>query len=211
MERAPPGFSLLETMVVVAILGVLAALAVPALIPEMHKARLDATSEGVAAFLARARAEAMTSRRCVRVAIVSPQKLEAHRLNAFDCDVNPASGPFIEPGTSSEWLLVDALTVDSARVGLSWDPAPAASGPSAHTGGEVRFRASGRLWSDTVGSSAVADVTQLDDDDAVLKVAHQDLAAAQGFKKILVQQQGLICALARGQQPTGTGNNLGCP
>jgi prepilin-type N-terminal cleavage/methylation domain-containing protein len=214
IRRAARGFSLLETVITVAILGVLCSIAVPNLLPEVQKARLDATTEASAAFFARARAEAMTARRCVRVIIANPQKLEAYRLNTFDCDVSPSAGPFID-ATNTEWILIDSLVVDSKRVTLTWDPAPAETGPSGAAGGELRFRPSGRLWSDatTPANSVVGNIAALDNDDGVLAITHLDLWSFgnRNRKKVLVQNQGFICVLARGQEPNGSGNNLGCP
>src|SRR3990172_9997317 len=66
-EAALRAFTLLEMMVVVAILGVFFALAVPVLTPEVHKAQLDGASDVVASFVARARSQAMESKRCTRV------------------------------------------------------------------------------------------------------------------------------------------------
>src|SRR5687767_3634267 len=66
-RRERRAFSLIETMIVSSIIMVLAAIAVPQLLPEVQKAHLDGAAEATAAFLARARNEAMLSKRCVRV------------------------------------------------------------------------------------------------------------------------------------------------
>ncbi len=64
MKRGQKGFSLIEVMVVVAIIAVIAAVAVPNLLPEVHKAHVAGGAEIVAAAVARARGEAMLSKRC---------------------------------------------------------------------------------------------------------------------------------------------------
>src|SRR5690349_17458707 len=89
--------TLLEAMVVVAILGVLAALATPSMVLQVHRSRLEVTAEAVSGFIHAARTEAMSAKRCVRVVVSNDSKaLRMERLNTFDCDVDPLSAPRID-------------------------------------------------------------------------------------------------------------------
>jgi prepilin-type N-terminal cleavage/methylation domain-containing protein len=205
MKRPPRAFSLIEMMLVVAILAVLAALAVPAMSPQVDTARLEGSAEAVGSFLARAQAEAMASKRCVRVRL-DANFVIADRLNVFDCDVSPATAPQIVDGAGL-WVEIARLRTDPSLIALAFDPVPSETTASALGGGEpdqLRFRPSGRLW------SADTDVT---DDDGVIRLTHTGMSVfgPARTKKILVEAQGLVCVLDRGVDPTGTGNNLGCP
>jgi len=195
-KRDPPrGFSLIEIMVVVAILSVISALAVPNLLPVMKQVQLSSEADAVAAFLSRAQLEAMAKKRCVKVEITNGGRtLVASRLNVFDCDINPGSAPVIESGLGT-WIQFASHTPGTPTISLSFDPAPSESGT------EIRFRPSGRLW------SADEDVS---DDDGVIKVTHGTLTGTN-TTKVLAEAQGLICVLKRGENPGGLNNNLSCP
>lgn len=203
MAMGMRGFSLIEMMLVVAVLAVMAALAVPAMGPQVNTAKLEGTAEAVAALLGRAQAEAMAAKRCVRVRIAGSDVI-AERLNAFDCDVSPATAPLID-ATAPMWIEVGRTRADSAALTLTWDPAPSETTAAALGGSEpdqLRFRPSGRLWSND---------TDVTDDDGVISVTSSQVSAPGNKKKTLVEAQGLICVLDRGQSPGGSGNNLTCP
>jgi prepilin-type N-terminal cleavage/methylation domain-containing protein len=200
-------FSLIEMMLVVAILAVLAALAVPAMGPTVDVAKLEGGAEIVAAFLTRAQAEAMASKRCVRVRLdaTQPGTLVAERLNSFDCDTPDVSAPgMLIDASAGLWVELARAKLDASILTIAFDPVPSETSAAALGGGEpdqLRFRPSGRLFS--------SDAT-LTDDDGVLKITHAGIAGPARTKKILVEAQGLICVLDRGTDPTGSGNNLGC-
>lgn len=198
MTRA---FSLIEMMLVVAILAVLAALAVPAMGPQVDLTRLEGTTEAIASLLSRAQAEAMASKRCVRVRI-DGARVVAERLNTYDCDVSPGTAPLID-ASKPRWVEVAALRIDGS-LSVEFDPVPSETAAAAiGEMDQIRFRPSGRLFS--------ADTT-ITDDDGVVKVTHTGMSAGPAStKKVLVEAQGLVCVLDRGTDPTGTGNNLGCP
>jgi hypothetical protein len=65
---------------------------------------------------------------------------------------------------------------------------------------EVRFRPSGRVFGTDL---------DLNNDDALLEVFHPQLIG--DTKKILVEGNGLLCLLARGNDPPGTYPTFSCP
>jgi Tfp pilus assembly protein FimT len=199
----------MEMMLVVAILAVLAAVAVPAMSPQVDITKLEGSAEAIGSFLARAQAEAMASKRCVRVFLdtsVTPALLKAQKMNKYDCDVNPNTAPEIISGKGT-WLDPPFATqkVDTTLLRIEFDPVPAETSAGALGNGEpdqFRFRPSGRLWSSN---------TDVNSDDGVLKVTHTSASIPNPTKKVLVEAQGLICVLDRGMNPNGSGNNLSCP
>jgi prepilin-type N-terminal cleavage/methylation domain-containing protein len=184
-------FSLIEMMLVVGILAVLAAIAVPAMGPYVDAAKLEGSAEAVASLVSRAQAEAMAAKRCTRLRLDDDHTVVAERLNSWDCDVD--STTLILAG-SPQWIEVE------------FDPIPSETTAAALGGTEVdqiRFRPSGRLF------SADLDVT---DDDGVLKLSHTHMSGGLAdTKKVLVEAQGLVCVLDRGVDPNGTSPNFGCP
>jgi prepilin-type N-terminal cleavage/methylation domain-containing protein len=222
-RRLSRAFSLVEAMVVVALIGVIAALAVPRLLPEVQKATLEGGAENVASFIARARAEAVRSKRCVRVFIPSTATFNvvAERLNNFDCDVAPQTlpGGIGIDGTANVWLEFARLRLDSDRlvvslsqVPSSCNPAPGSSAgtPVGFTGAEIRFRPNGRIFSNDNGAVPA----RFRNDDAVLTVTHSALGGAGNTKKVLVDGNGLVCVFPRGADPpAGAGGlpNMVCP
>lgn len=222
------GFSLIEVMVVVAIVGIIAALAVPALLPEVQKTTLEGGTENVASFIARARSEAMKSKRCVRVWVPSTatSQMVAERLNNFDCDIAPATLPLPGPvgidGSANVWLEFARLRLDSGKLTIALTPAPSscnpapgsvAGTPAGFPGQEIRFRPNGRVFSNDTIALGLNGPPQLRNDDGVVTITHTQLTVG-GTKKILVDGNGLICVFPRGTNPpagSGGGLNLACP
>lgn len=91
--RPARAFSLLEAMVTVAIVGIIASLALPSVLPLRDAARLLGSADLVATTIVRARLEAMAQKRCVRFTLPTPSSFDIEMLNTFDCDVDPASAP----------------------------------------------------------------------------------------------------------------------
>lgn len=203
------GFSLIEVMVVVAILGIMAALAAPTLLFEVQKANLQAASDTVAAFLVRAQNEAMVTRRCVRVQVTGTRQLTADRLNTFDCDNDPASASKID-GSANTFLPVGVLNLDTKNIIVTFDNSGGSQVPDecdpapGGTGFELRFRPNGRVFSND---------TTLTDDDAVFVVRHAAMNAtgSANQQKILVNGNGLMCVLKRGINPAGSAPDFSCP
>ncbi len=207
---------------VVAILGVMAALAAPSLLGAIHRARLNSAGDQIATFIARAQNEAMVSKRCVRVTVRNNRQLVAERLNTFDCDNDPDSATKIDPG-KGVWIQVVSDTIESVTLKVFLDgtngsqvphessatiPAPGA----AATGftDEIRFRPNGRVFSNDVDGSGNPKV---DNDDAVVSIVDSglNLPGNGNIKKVLVNAHGLICAIPRGEEPAGTAPNFDCP
>lgn len=202
-------------MVVVAIMGVFFAIAVPSLQPELHKQQLDGAADIVASMLARARSDAMQSKRCTRVWLrtaVQPHQVVLERLNNFDCDISPETlapaSTAVAPappnsgidGSGQVWVLekVEAMPSKSIQLFIHQLPAAASAMPGLVAGTvpdydadtEIRFRPNGRIWTQTVGGL----------DDAVVQVLHNQLAS-QNSKFVLANSNGLICTLRRGVLP----------
>lgn len=205
-RRQPRAFSLIETMVVVAILGILAALGLPRL-QEVHQLeQVSAAADAVAGMGTRAQLVAMAERRCVRLFVdaTNPRRLVMEKLNSFDCDTSPGA-PFIDNSTATTWIEVSSHILEQSSLALSFAaaeaPPPTSPGPGSGTvAREIRFRPSGRLF---------ANDTDVTNDDGAITVTHVSLPAATN-KKVLFEAHGRICTLQRGTV-LPAGNNWTCP
>jgi prepilin-type N-terminal cleavage/methylation domain-containing protein len=178
--RTTAAFSLLETMVVVAILSVVAAIALPDLLPVVKTHRLAGALHGTAGFVARARQEAMSRRRCVRVRLADSHTLVMELLNSYDCDA-PDNTVRIDPAAS---LYVELATLRHEGLGVAFSRVPTAQ--PANEPAQLRFRPSGRLWAiDGTGLTAPAA------DSGVLVVT----TSGQPARGVIVESQGLICTV----------------
>lgn len=197
MRSVRRAFSLLEMMVVVAILGIIAAVTVPNLQPAIQIAAVQAAGHAVGGFVTQARLSAMSERRCTRVRILTatnPPVLVSERLNSFDCD-NETTAPQIL-STGGLWIETGRLRLERNPLVLSLSTAPS------DTPGEIRFRPSGRTWSND------GDLT---DDDAVITVTYPQLTVTSNFVRTVVDGPGPVCTLPRGVNPIGSANTLSCP
>jgi len=195
--RAKAAFTLLELMIVVVILGIITAIAVPSFVPMLHRSQLQAATESVASFLGKARVRATSERRCVKVVVVTATNtetamthLQMQRYNTFDCE-NP--GPLIDSGASL-YGVVDNLYIETERVTVEMRrPAGAALGTQ-----ELIYRSSGWLHS--------ADATTTDDD-VEIRVTHARLSGVQAFRPVLADAHGPICVNEPG---VSLGSNPSC-
>jgi len=185
------GFTLLETMVVVTLLGVIAALALPSLERARQLSDTRGFAEEVYAFAARTRARAMTDRRCTRMRVsnaTAPATLVFEVLNVFDCDdsADYTSAPRIAalPGNPL-WVPVQTLVARNRRVTIALSTPP----PDLNT--EIRYRSSGRLWSSD---------TDLNEDDGALTIGNSVLTGTESFI-LLLESSGASCLLPRGAAP----------
>jgi prepilin-type N-terminal cleavage/methylation domain-containing protein len=211
------GFSLIEVMVVVAILGIAAALAVPRMLPEIHKAQLDGDAEVAANFIARARSEAMFSKRCTRVHIgafaggsvgttaasTTGTVLTAEKLNSFDCDVDaPPSNEFISNPPTTAWVQFDSIHTSSTFITYTFPLIP--TDATSLVSNEIRFRPNGRVFSNGALTNSQATLQgQLNGNQGAIAVKDSRLAtevtaATQAQRPILVVSNGLVCVLDRG-------------
>lgn len=205
-STAVAGFSLIETMVVVALLGILAAIGLPRL-QEVHRLeQLNAAADAVAGMGTRAQLVAMAERRCVRLFIdaANPRRLVMEKLNSFDCDTSPGA-PFIDNTTATTWIELSSHVLEQPGIALSFAgaeaPPPTSPGPgSGAVTKEIRFRPSGRLY---------ANDTNVTNDDGAITITHVTLPAATS-KKVLFEAHGRICTLPRGTT-LPAGNNWTCP
>lgn len=194
------GFTLLEMIVVVAVLAVIAAVSVPNLLPVLQIQQLESSASTVAAFLARARGEAMARRRCVRVTLPDARTVVAEVLNSYDCEDPDA--------VTTPEVLIDAnrpVYIEIARLVLPGSiTATFAPAPDEEPSGEpdqIRFRSTGRLFSN--------DTSVLDDEGAI-QLTHARIASLN-TKLILVESQGTICIHRRGQALSGAAGAYNCP
>ncbi len=177
--KRPSAFSLLEAMVCVAIVGIAASIALPAVLPLRASTNLQGSADVLAAVVARARLEAMVQKRCTRVRVAAA-RIDVEVLASFDCDQAPLSGPFLPPAgpAGPAWVPVAAVfATHDERFASDRTPATGPGGES----GELRFRPTGRVF----GQNAA-----LDDDFALFSVT-----GPAGKLSVLVQGNGLVCRL----------------
>jgi prepilin-type N-terminal cleavage/methylation domain-containing protein len=184
-------FSLIETMVVVAIVGVVAAIALPSLLPMREHVVLGGSTDLAATAFARARAEAMAQKRCARIRVAGASAL-VEVLNRFDCDVDPSSAPAASPGPL--WIEAARFRFDS-DVSIDVLRAPEGSPGPGGDPGELRFRPNGRVFGQ--------------DDDLTNDSALYEVSSPVGFHRLLVQGNGAMCVLK--SPPLDTPAGPECP
>lgn len=178
MNKRLRGVSLIEMMVVVAILAVMSAVAAPQLLPITKKARLASEAESVASYLNTVRERAIAKNRCHRVLVsATGTQLSTEERNSADC----ATGltlPF------DNWIAAQGrLIADKGTTFSFTDPADCAT----CTGGaatDIVFRPSGRLRGDN-------DVATTDDR-VRIRVIQSGLTET---KNVIVMGNGRICVV----------------
>lgn len=197
-RRGARGVTLLELLIVVAILGIAAALSVPNLMPTVQRHRLYATTLSVSGFVDGVRRRAVAEGRCTRIREVG-STLVAERRASSDCvhlDRDTALG-------TSGWTRMGTLTEE----GLSRFTIESLTQPAGVTAADhhIVFRPNGRLYGN-------GDIT-VTDDGARIKVANVN---TEDQRAVVIQPVGRICAVFYGtsaaQLPAVTATNaLVCP
>jgi prepilin-type N-terminal cleavage/methylation domain-containing protein len=165
-DPVPRGFTLIEMCVVVAIIGIMTALAVPDLTPVIYAARRDAAASEVITFLERARRSAMAEGRCYRVTLPTPNSIAMARRTHANC---------FDPVTDTAWSEVANVVL---QPGFSFAVA------TLPTGNPIVFRPTGRLRGDG----------DLDITDDGARIVITTPALADRHTVIFVTTAGRICA-----------------
>jgi prepilin-type N-terminal cleavage/methylation domain-containing protein len=140
-------FTLLESMVTVAVLGIVAALALPNLTPMIHRLQLSRAGSAVAAFVSQAQTRAMADRRCTRVRVVAGE-LVSEVANVFDCGDSLNAAETIATATRITGVALDPPWLPIRTLAFEHNLAVSfAGGTPVELPGELRFRQSGRVWS----------------------------------------------------------------
>jgi type II secretion system protein H len=182
------GFSLIEVMIVVAILGIIAALGVPGLLTMMRKNRLSAQAETTASFLDATRRRALGEGRCVRV-ITTAKVLTMQPRTVADC----------VKLDDAKWKDAATLRPDGAGISFATTSLTTASVPAARF--DIVFRPNGRL----VGNGDL-DTT---DDGARVTLSDPDLPLETRI--ILVTANGRICQQVSTNPPPALAAPVLCP
>lgn len=190
MRRA---FSLLEVMVTISILMVIAAIAVPSLLPQVQLAQLSTSVDAVASFAAAARDEAMLARRCTRIRMVAVDVLVVEIANSLSCEETTdgavVAARRIDP-TRPAWQEIRRLKLESPRLDATFvvTPAPLSTLP------QLRFRPTGRVWTNDL---------RVQDDNVAIALLHPVLKQT---RHVVVLNNGFICT-----PPPGTITNATAP
>lgn len=191
------GFSLVETLVLAAVLAALVAIAAPSLAPVLWRSQLRQSGELLASAVHEARREAVVTGRCVRIRPEGERRVVVEKLNAFDCLGDPRAASRVDDGVL--WQLVSARTLElppPVRVRLDVDRTPPITrrgAPPPATGqAELRF---------------LPDGTLLADDDGVwgFELHHRRLDADRRVH-VIVERAGAECVVSGRRTPDG-----GCP
>ena len=200
------GFTLIEVMLVIAIVGVISAVAVVNLGPLQSHTELGGSTEQVLGMVHRTRLQAMVNRRCTQLLLLDKQPGQAQRivareLNSFDCEgtnggfqnQSMATAPKID-NAKPLWVEIDRAIFDNPRTEVAFVNHPAsltnadgADLPSTvTTGKELRFRPTGRIWS--------PDPT-LTNDNVTLEITHNKITLK---KSMTLAGNGVIQTLPTG-------------
>lgn len=233
LRPRPRGFSLIEMMAVVSILGVIAVLAVPQFAPVTRRQRVESSVDVVAEFVARARLLAVTSGRCVRVRIATPQpvRLVAEKLNIYDCmdsGADPVSTPRADgtaPLVSNLWLPAFELTLEERSIEVTFNDdgtprqpirAGGATLPALNAGWGpdtiLVYRPTGRLWSDhdpVTNQDPSTAGNGIYDDDGVLLVRSRNAPTEKAY--VIAASHGPICTVRLGKALIGAAGAYQCP
>jgi Tfp pilus assembly protein FimT len=180
--------------VVMTILGIIAGIAVPSLVPLLGSSRLHAETESVAGFLEQARRLAVNEGRCVRVVPVLGG-LRIQRRTVGDCfNIDVETNAW---ATITEYFPPTGVTLTMAGQSLT---TPASQVNDNH---RIIFRPNGRLWGD--GDLVVTD------DGARINMTSS--VGGANRRSVVISAVGRICTQGYGATPFPplTIGNLGCP
>jgi prepilin-type N-terminal cleavage/methylation domain-containing protein len=191
------GFTLFELTLVILVIAIAAALALPDLIPVVRTQSLSSSGDALASFVARARFEAIARRRCTRVTLQDAHTLVLEELNSFDCE-NPVAFDATKPLYAKLATLRSAGGISFAFHVVPTDLPTAEPGSPPEPAQQLRFRPTGRVFQAIGGP--------LDDDDVSLRAN----GTGGAFHEVVVEAQGLICLLPA-NTTAGPGHDLECP
>jgi Tfp pilus assembly protein FimT len=180
-----------EVMVVVAIVGVIAALAAPNLVPMAKMNRLYGMGETVAAFLDATRRRAVGDSRCYRVIAAGAGTLSAQRRTVGDC-VNL---------DDTNWVEVQTLVREASSMSFALDSLTQATVPAANF--HIVFRPNGRLVGD-------GDIDSSNADDGA-RVALSDTEVPLSVRAIVITANGRICHFGAGVPLAALASPVNCP
>lgn len=179
------GASLIEMMVVLGIVGILAAIAVPSFSPVIRSQRATAAAALVAAVFDEARQRAVAEGRCHRVIAPTTKRLRIERRTSADCASAVAD---------ASWTTVKEIVIEGFAVTVQ-------SVPALTAGTELVFRPNSRLRGD-------GDLTVFRDETArvVLRLSSSPITAT-----ITVIANGRICAQTLAGDPPRLVRAATCP
>jgi prepilin-type N-terminal cleavage/methylation domain-containing protein len=216
-HRRVRGFSLIEVMTVVVILGLIAVMAVPTFEPVTRRQKVDGALDSVSAFVGRARALAITSGRCVRVRLQTtlPARLVAESLNIYDCldsTSDPVPTPRIDgtaPNAANLWKTAFEMRLEEKGIEVSFNDGannyfPIVTYP--HAGWNVPgpvanaaliYRPTGRLWSDHNPTPVSGNPADIYAEDGVLVVRAASEPTEMAY--LIAASHGPICSVKMGR------------
>jgi prepilin-type N-terminal cleavage/methylation domain-containing protein len=189
--QAQRGTTLLEVMIVVAILGVVGALAAPNLVPLVRMNRLYGQGETTAAFVDATRRRAFGDSRCYRV-LLQGNHLVAERRTEGDCVTNLADG---------QWVEVQRLVPEANTITVTVDSLGQAAAPAADF--HLVFRPNGRLVGD-------GDINVSPSDDGARIVLGDTLEASRG-RIVTITANGRICHTGISLPAPALAGPVACP